>query len=140
LVPRQLSGGFGPGFQQVGSRIYRVEYAAASVAILSYMVWRTFYGGGLEWLQVIFWAAFPDLAAFIPIAASSERRRWPSWGANLYNVFHTLLVWGAVFAGIWLAAGVVYLPLLGWLLHITTDRSAGYYLRAKESSPSVERG
>ncbi len=130
-----MSGGFGPGFQGVGSRLYRAEYAAASLVIVSYLVWRTFYGGGVDWLPLAFWAVFPDLAAFIPMAASPERRQWPSWGASLYNVFHTVVIWGAVFAAAWLAAGSVYLPLLGWLLHITTDRAVGYYLRASKSSP-----
>jgi hypothetical protein len=89
----------------------------------------------VDWLQVVFWVIFPDLAAFIPIAASSERRQWPSWGASLYNVFHTAVVWVAVFALAWLAMGSIYLPLLGWLLHITTDRTAGYYLRVTSSAP-----
>ena len=44
---------------------------------------------------------FPDLAAFIPIGASSKRRDWPSWGSNLYHLFHTVLVWGLAFAASW---------------------------------------
>jgi hypothetical protein len=118
----------------MGSRLYRAEYGAAAVAIMSYLVWRTFYGGGVDWLQVVFWAAFPDLAAFIPIAASSQRREWPAWGPGLYNAFHTLLTWGVVFAALWLAFGSFYLPLLGWLLHIAADRASGYYLRASRTS------
>ena len=125
-----MSGVFGPGFQEVGSRLYRAEYAAASVAIATYLIWRTLYDGGIDWLQVVFWAVFPALASFVPIAVSSERRKWPSWGANLYNIFHTVLSWAALFLVAWLALGSPYLPLLGWLLHITTDRAVGYSLRA----------
>lgn len=129
--------GFGPPFQESGSKLYRAEYAAASIAIVSYLVWRTFYGGGVAWIQVVFWAVFPDLAAFIPIATSPQRREWPSWGANLYNIFHTVLTWAVVFLVLWLAIGSPYLPLLGWLLHITADRTNGYYLRASRSRPPV---
>ena len=135
-IPSQRASGFGPPFQEVGSKLHRAEYAVASIAVVSYLLWRTF-GGGIDWLQVIFWAVFPDLAAFIPIAASHERKQWPSWGASLYNVFHTVIIWGAVFAATWFVAGFVYLPLLGWLLHITTDRAVGYYLRASKSSLQI---
>jgi hypothetical protein len=125
-----MSSGFGPGFQDARSKLFRLEYAAASIAIVGYLVWRSVYLGGVDWLQVIFWVAFPDLASFIPIGASSKRREWPPWGAKLYNVFHTVLIWGIAFAASWLALGVVYWPLFGWLGHITVDRAVGYTLRA----------
>jgi hypothetical protein len=126
-----MSSGFGPGFQDVRSRLYRAEYAAVSLAILGYLIWRTYYLGGVDWLQFVFWLIFPDLASFVPIGASSRRREWPSWGANFYNVFHTILVWGAAFAASWAVMGMVYWPMFGWLLHITADRTVGYALRAR---------
>jgi hypothetical protein len=125
-----MSSGFGPGFQDARSKLFRLEYAAASIAIVGYLVWRSVYLGGVDWLQVIFWVVFPDLASFIPIGASSKRRDWPPWGAKLYNVFHTVLIWAVALAVSWLALGVVYLPLFGWLGHITVDRAVGYTLRA----------
>lgn len=126
-----MSSQFGPGFQDATSRLYRVEYAAVTIAIIGYLIWRAFNLGGIDWLQVAFWAAFPDLAAFIPIGLSSKRREWPSWGATLYNTFHTILAWGVVFLGLWAALGGVYWPLFGWLGHITADRASGYALRAR---------
>jgi Domain of unknown function (DUF4260) len=125
-----MSSGFGPGFQDARSKLFRLEYAAASIAIVGYLVWRSVYLGGVDWLQVIFWVVFPDLASFIPIGASSKRRDWPPWGAKLYNVFHTVLIWAVALAVSWLALGVVYWPLFGWLGHITMDRAVGYTLRA----------
>jgi Domain of unknown function (DUF4260) len=125
-----MSSGFGPGFQDARSKLFRLEYAAASIAIVGYLVWRSVYLGGVDWLQVIFWVVFPDLASFIPIGASSKRRDWPPWGAKLYNVFHTVLIWAVALAVSWLALGVVYWPLFGWLGHITVDRAVGYTLRA----------
>lgn len=124
-----MTGEFGPPFQQYGSRLYRAEYVAATVGIIAYLAWRALNGGGIDWLAVVFWALFPDLAAFIPIAASSQRRSWPSWGPTLYNFFHNALVWAAVFVVLF-AAGGPYWPLLGWLGHITADRAMGFGLRA----------
>ena len=53
----------------------------------------------------------------------------------MYNLTHTILVWGAAFVVLWVLSGAVYLPLLGWLGHIAVDRAVGYGLRAQ---PSVE--
>jgi hypothetical protein len=100
-------------------------------AILGYLLWRSFYAGGIDWLQVAFWAIFPDLAAFLPIGLSSKSREWPSWGSGVYNSFHTYLTWGTVFVVSWAAFGAVYWPLFGWLGHITVDRAVGYGLRLK---------
>ena len=122
--------GFGPGFQAAGSRLYRLEYAAATVAILAYLVYRWLHQGGLDWPSTVFWILFPDLAAFIPIGLSSKRREWPAWGSYLYNAFHTVLLWGLAFGGLWLVLGNPYWPLLGWLGHITADRALGYGLRS----------
>ncbi len=125
-----MSSGFGPGFQNASSKVYRAEYATFTLAILAYLVWRTFYSGGVDWLQLVFWAIFPDLVSFIPIGLSSRKREWPPYGSNLYNFFHTVLVWLAIFAVLWIVIGSPYWPLLGWLMHITTDRSFGFGLRA----------
>jgi hypothetical protein len=123
------TGGFGPDFQNAGSRLYRIEYAGITVAILAYLVYRWLYLGGVDWLSTAFWAIFPDLAAFIPIGLSPSRREWPAWGAPLYNAVHTLLSWGFSFSLIWFALRTPYWPILGWLGHITTDRAVGYGLR-----------
>ena len=130
MLGQPRDGGFNPSLQNIRSRLYRVEYLTASITILAYLIWRTFYGGGVDWLQVIFWVVFPDLAAFVAIGVSARRSEWPPWGATLYNVFHTVLTWAPIFAISWLVFGFVYVPLTGWLLHITTDRAAGYFLRA----------
>ena len=121
--------GFGPDFQTSSSRLYRSEYAAVTLVILAYLFYRWLYLGGLDWPSTVFWAVFPDLVAFIPIGLSSKRREWPRWGSYLYNVAHTVLTWGLAFAAIWFIVGTPYLPILGWLGHITADRSVGYGLR-----------
>src|SRR5690348_16067476 len=106
-----MSSGFGPGFQDARSKLFRAEYAAFSLAIVSYLVWRSIYLGGIDWLQVIFWVAFPDLVSFIPIGGSSKRKDWPSWGPDLYNFFHTMLTWGVAFVLSWIILGQIYWPL-----------------------------
>ena len=127
----QSGGGFGPGFQAASSRLYKAEYAAATLAILAYLVFRWLHLGGLDWLQTVFWMVFPDLFAFIPIGLSSRRKEWPAWGSYVYNFSHTILVWGLAFGLSWFFMGTVYWPILGWLGHITADRAVGYGLRSR---------
>jgi len=122
--------GFGPGFQDARSRLYRAECAAITAVILAYLIYRWLYLGGLDWASTVFWIFFPDLVAFIPIGLSSRRKEWPAWGSYLYNTFHTLLVWGLVFAVLSSVVGTTYWPVLGWLGHITADRAVGYGLRS----------
>ena len=122
--------GFGPGFQGASSRLYRLEYAAATLAILGYLVYRWLHLGGLDWPSTVLWIIFPDLVAFIPIGLSSKSKEWPSWGSYLYNASHTALAWGLVFGALWLVLGAPYWPILGWLGHITADRAIGYGLRS----------
>jgi hypothetical protein len=123
-------GEFGPGFQDSKSKLYRAEYAAATAAILAYLIYRWLYLGGLDWASTALWIIFPDLVAFMPIGLSSKRKEWPAWGSYLYNTFHTLLLWGLVFAVLWFVFGVAYWPIFGWLGHITADRAVGYGLRS----------
>jgi hypothetical protein len=132
-----VSSGFGPGFQESGSRLYRAEYAAISAGILGYLVWRSYYLGGIDWVELVFWVVFPDLVAFVAIGASSKRREWPSWGPDLYNATHTILVWGVVFVVLLVVLRSPYWPLLGWLGHITVDGTVGYGLRARPSTGGV---
>jgi hypothetical protein len=135
---------FSPDFQGARSRLYRSEYAVITVAILAFLVWRYLYaGGGINILEIVFWAIFPDLAAFIPIGVASKKGVWPAWGASLYDFFHTILVWTAIFAVTWIILKTPHWELLGWLGHISTDRAVGYGLRetrkpvTAQSTPSI---
>ncbi len=123
-------GGFGPGFQDARSKLYRAEYAAVTAAILVYLIYRWLYLGGLDWASTVFWIFFPDIVAFIPIGLSSRSREWPAWGSYMYNTFHTVLSWGLAFAVLWLVFGAAYWPIFGWLGHIAADRAVGYGLRS----------
>lgn len=131
---------WGPGFLSFGSVAYRLEYAAATVAVFGLLFgWRLALLHDLGPQDValsIFWFVWPDLLAFVPIGLARRKDdRWPEWGPTLYNVPHSLLVWAGVFVA-WglLAHGVVW-PLLGWAGHITMDRAAGYHLRARSDEP-----
>jgi len=128
---------FGPPFQSATSKLYRSEYGIISLAIAAYLVWRWVYVASFDLPSFIFFVLLPDLAAFIPIGLSAERQRWPSWGPDLYNLFHTISIWVLVFALAWLVLKSPYFPLLGWLLHITADRSLGFALRGKPPKGSA---
>ena len=125
---------FGPGFQNIDSRLYRLEYAALLLVILGYTIFYALQSGAnptVFWLSVIFWAILPDLASFVPIGLRTSRatKEWPSWGATVYNMFHNMIVWGILFGVSGLLLRSWYIPLLGWLGHICADRAVGYYLR-----------
>ena len=123
-------GGFGPDFQPASSKLYKAEYAAATLAILAYLVYRWLHLGGLDWPSTVLWILFPDLVSFIPIGLSSKKKEWPAWGSYVYNFSHSALTWGLAFGALWLVFGTPYWPLLGWLGHITLDRVMGYGLRS----------
>ena len=120
---------FGPDFLEAGSRLYRAEYAALSVAVVGYLVWRGLSLEEVNVVQTLFWVVFPDLVAFVPIGVSGNRGEWPSWGAYVYDAVHNLITWGLVFAAAWFVLGVPSWPIFGWLAHITVDRTMGYGLR-----------
>ena len=82
-------------------------------------------------MQVASWVTFPGLVAFEGIGQSSGRRGWPSWGLNLCNLLHAMLLWGARFLAIWAAFVSRCWPILGWLCHISIDLTGGYALRAR---------
>jgi hypothetical protein len=131
---------WGPGFVRLNSWLYRAEYAAATLAIVVLLFgWRWLILREFPWpgfLFTVFWAVWPDLAAFLPIGlASRGSREWPTWGPALYNSVHNLLVWGAVFLLAGALAGQIVWPLLAWAGHITADRAAGYHLRAPVCPP-----
>ncbi|HEV8049513.1 MAG TPA: hypothetical protein VGP88_02855 [Thermoplasmata archaeon] len=126
---------WGPGFVRLNSTLYRAEYAAATIAILvvlfgwRWAILREFPLTSL--LLTIFWAIWPDLAAFVPIGlGSGGSGEWPRWGPALYNTFHNFLLWGAVFVLWTVVTREIPWPLLAWAGHITADRAAGYYLRS----------
>lgn len=126
---------WGPGFQDAGSTLYRIEYAGVFLVIFAYTVWRGAQLAGAEalyfWSALVFWAIFPDLATMIPIGFASKQGPWPKWGPPLYNTIHSFLVWGLVFVLSWLVLDSPFWPLLGWVGHIAADRAAGYGLRAR---------
>jgi Domain of unknown function (DUF4260) len=125
---------FGPAFQDARSKLYRSEYGLISVVILIFLGWRYFQTPSLFFiLEIIFWAIFPDLASFIPIGLSSNKRAWPRWGALVYNFFHTILVWALVFVIAFLIFKTPRWELLGWLAHISADRAVGYGLREQKN-------
>src|SRR5437879_10048795 len=116
----------GPGFLRLNSIAYRLEMLLITIILLIVLFyWRLFVVKDLNLLSTVFWIIFPDLASFIPIGlAVHGTKEWPNWGSGLSNFFPTFLVCIPVFA-IWsVLSGAIQWPLLGWVGHITADRSA----------------
>lgn len=75
-----------------------------------------------------FWATFPDLFAFVPLAlililgfvfGNAESSRWLVGG--LYSISHSFVIWVGVFLAAWLVYRRPRLELLGWFSHILID-------------------
>lgn len=86
----------------------------------------------------IFWGVFPDFFAFTPIFFWSIINRVNlkpedmepinkdslfifNFTHNLYNVSHSLIVFGIIFLIIYLVKKKIYFALFGWPLHILID-------------------
>ncbi|HZY94261.1 MAG TPA: hypothetical protein VFE98_05280 [Candidatus Bathyarchaeia archaeon] len=123
----------GPGFLRLNSLAYRLEMLLFTIVIVVVLFyWRLFVTRDLNVYLTLFWLVWPDLASFIPIGlAARGSKNWPRWGSTLYNSVHTFPVWILVFTAWSLITGSIQWPLLGWAAYITLDRSAGYYLRAR---------
>lgn len=75
------------------------------------------------------WAAFPDLLAFAPAVIAGLWYRLSGTtqvhvhrsGLHLYEVTHSLVVFGVVFATAWLMLRRPVWELLGWALHVVMD-------------------
>ncbi len=105
-----------------------------TVGVFGFLLWRSITARDVDWLWTAVWFLWPDLAAFIPIGlATRAAPEWPSWGPTLYNALHTFLLWVPAFLAAWVWLGNPWWPLLGWAGHLTMDRAAGYYLRARGS-------
>jgi len=135
-VPRP---NWGPAFLPLGSWPYRVEYGVATIAILAVVFgWRMVVLRDFPVEDVLFfvlWFLLPDIVAFVPIGLSrSPSGSWPTWGAPIYNLMHSLLIWAALLFMLLLVTGGIQWPLLGWAAHITMDRTTGYHLRARSTA------
>ncbi len=91
----------------------------------------------------VWWGVFPDVLAFGPPVAVGLWMRFSGApaesghalphihiGVPLYPAAHSVLVFAAVFALVWIAARRPVYSLLGWLLHILIDiptHSYSYY-------------
>jgi hypothetical protein len=113
--------------------------------VLAHVLWTTAAASGarrklarpihLGWAA--FWGVFPDVFSFaipavvriwwyatgttkslLPDAHSPQRFQFV-W--QLYHCSHSLLVFTAVFALVWIIAGRPVLEMLGWALHILID-------------------
>lgn len=86
----------------------------------------------------IFFGIFPDLFAFTPIfiwailnkvflrpediEPASNNHLWiNNLTHNLYNISHSLIIFGIIFLIIYLIKKKIYFSLLGWPLHILID-------------------
>lgn len=126
--------GFGPGMMPAESTAYRIEYAVLTLVILGLLMWRGFLTDSFGLFEIVltfFLALMPDVV-FLVMAPYMKKGKWPSWGSDVYNVFHSWVPWFVVAGSMYAITGDLFWPLLGWALHLSLDRTTGYYLRAKK--------
>ena len=117
----------------VGSRLlHHAEYAALLAALVAVAV--------AQWDRVnpwFFWALLlaPDVLGYLPaslMGAAPEKGALPPRGVWLYNLWHTYVLPLPLGAALFVATGAVPWSLLGWLIHVTLDRTLGFGLRAAD--------
>lgn len=117
--------------------IHHAEYAALSALLVALAIWqRDVLNPWLFWPLVL----APDLLGYVPasfMGAAPEKGALPPRGVWLYNLWHTYTIPLALGAALTVAAGAVPWWLLGWLIHITLDRSLGFGLRAVDGRQGV---
>ncbi len=127
----------GPPFARLASWPYRAEMLLLTLVLTGFLVGRAITVRDVDWAWTGFWFLWPDLVAFVPIGVAARGGAgWPSWGSALYDILHTFLLWLPAFLAAWLWLGTPWWPLLGWAVHITMDRTVGYYLRASPGAAS----
>lgn len=123
--------------------IHRIEYAVISAVLIGLAVLQSDRLGWAFWILLL----APDLFGFVPamfLGRAPARGHLPPRGVVLYNVWHTPALPLALGAAALLVPHVADLPfvanpwpLLGWLLHITVDRTVGYGLRGDDGGQAV---
>jgi hypothetical protein len=110
----------------------RAAWGAAAISLLAATVFQVQdHGGG--WLALGF-ALMPDLGLIAGVARGLEKGQLAPRAVTIYNALHRFigpavlaaLVLSGLLPSVWLSAA------LGWALHISIDRVAGYGLRGSD--------
>lgn len=96
--------------------------------VLAHGLWGGALFGGKtrwQWRGAFLLGMAPDIIAFGPFLATqffrSEWTPFPSYVYSSYNVTHSLVVWAAAVAGLWLFRGRFPWVLGAWGLHVVCD-------------------
>jgi hypothetical protein len=112
--------------------IHHAEYVVLLVVLVTLAAWqRDQLNAWLFWPLVL----APDVLGYLPaslMGRAPEKGALPPRGVPLYNLWHTYVLPLALGAALTVGTGAVPWPLLGWLIHITLDRAAGFGLRAAD--------
>lgn len=84
--------------------------------------------------------AAPDLFGLVPamLIGRAPAKGWlPPRGVAVYNVWHTFTVPILAWVVALLLLPLDPWPLLGWLLHVSLDRTIGYGLRGPDGGQAL---
>ena len=119
------------------SSIHRTEYLALALVLVGAAIATKDQLGWAFWLFLL----APDLFGLVPaslMGRGTARGYLPPRGVWLYNVWHSftppLLIGVALLLLVPLASPW---PLLGWAIHICTDRLLGFGLRGDDGGQAI---
>jgi len=102
--------------------LYRLEWSMLTLVALVLAIVHVTWNTPLSLALVVACAILPD----VPLALFGYKKRWVFL---LYNLTHSLAVWGGVITLAFVLDWQWRWTLLIWLVHIGLDRALGYALR-----------
>jgi hypothetical protein len=117
--------------------VRRIAWAAWSAFLLTFAILEGINHGAAAWAALAGGLIAPDLTFLAAARAHEEvsHGQLPRKAVAFYNIAHRTWIPLAL-AGVYalgpLDAPAAFTFLLGWMLHITVDRVAGYNLRDKD--------
>ena len=116
--------------------IHHAEYLALTLLLIGAAIWQKDQLTLWFWL----WLLAPDLFGLLPaflFGPVPAKGYLPPRGVWLYNVWHTYVIPMLLWIALLLLIGGNPWPLLGWLIHISADRTIGYGLRGPDGGQAL---
>jgi hypothetical protein len=116
--------------------VHHAEYLALTLLLIGAGFWQRDQITAWFW----FWLLAPDLFGLLPaflFGRAPARGYLPPRGVWLYNAWHNFVIPLGLWVVLLLLVGANPWPLLGWLIHISADRTIGYGLRGDDGGQAL---
>ena len=116
--------------------VHHTEYLALTLLLIGAALWQRDQLTTWFW----FWLLAPDLFGLLPaflFGRAPARGYLPPRAVWLYNAWHNFVIPLVLWVVLLLLVGANPWPLLGWLIHMSADRTIGYGLRGDDGGQAV---